>query len=238
MSNGKPIGIFRHCSSDGPGHFQTFLDLRNISWKLICIDAGDPVPLNAGDYSGLVFMGGPMSVNDDLPWIKPTIDLIRSAVDSNIPVMGHCLGGQLLSRALGGKVSANPCREIGWHEISIADNDTARHWFGHVGKSFLSFHWHQETFDIPSGATALMSSLHCRNQAFALGPHLGMQCHIEMTAEMVQEWCESGAADLVSNEPNIQCLEHIGYQLDTRIADLHSVADGVYSQWIKNISNE
>lgn len=75
-------------------------------------------------------MGGPMSVNDDLPWIDPELTLIRQAVANDIPVLGHCLGGQLISKALGGVVGKNPVKEIGWGEVSVADNPVAREWFG------------------------------------------------------------------------------------------------------------
>src|SRR3989338_10047944 len=103
----KPIAIFRHISNEGPGYLAEFLDERQIPWELIAIDAGDAVPHSAEAYSGLVFMGGPMSVNDALPWIPPVLALIRDAVAGDVPVLGHCLGGQLISRALGATVSRN-----------------------------------------------------------------------------------------------------------------------------------
>ena len=92
----KPVAIFRHARSEGPGYFATFLDENNIPWRLLAIDEGEPVPQDAQAFSGLVFMGGPMSVNDDLPWIPPVLALIRQAAATGIPVLGHCLGGQLM----------------------------------------------------------------------------------------------------------------------------------------------
>ena len=128
----KPIAIFRHAAAEGPGYLAEFLDTQQIPWRLIAIDAGNAVPRSAEAYSGLVFMGGPMSVNDDLPWIPPVLALIREAVATDIPVLGHCLGGQLISKALGGTVSRNPVKEIGWGEVAVTDNDSARNWFGAV----------------------------------------------------------------------------------------------------------
>ena len=113
----KPIAIFRHTSTEGPGYFATFLTERSLPWKLIHIDQGHPVPQDPTQFSGLAFMGGPMSVNDPLPWIPPVLELIRSAVRDDIPVIGHCLGGQLLSKALGGVMSRNPVKEIGWGQV-------------------------------------------------------------------------------------------------------------------------
>ncbi|MDH4233536.1 MAG: type 1 glutamine amidotransferase, partial [Gallionella sp.] len=106
----KPIAIFRHFPTEGPGYLAEFLDERKIPWQLIAIDAGDAVPQSVAAYAGLVFMGGPMSVNDDLPWIPKVEALIRDAVARDIPLLGHCLGGQLISKALGGVVSRNPVK--------------------------------------------------------------------------------------------------------------------------------
>ncbi|HYA47171.1 MAG TPA: type 1 glutamine amidotransferase, partial [Burkholderiales bacterium] len=110
----KPVAIFRHSPTEGPGYFATFLDAHSVPWRLVKVDAGERVPADARAFSGLVFMGGPMSVNDDLPWIREVLGLINSAAQADIPLLGHCLGGQLMSKALGGKVTRNPVKEIGW----------------------------------------------------------------------------------------------------------------------------
>ena len=103
----KPVAIFRHSPTEGPGYFATYLETHRLPWRLVAVDEGEKVPTRAGHFSGLVFMGGPMSVNDDLPWITPVLDLIRDGVASQVPVLGHCLGGQLMSKALGGSVGRN-----------------------------------------------------------------------------------------------------------------------------------
>ena len=107
-----PVAIFRHSPTEGPGYFAIFLEQQGIPWRLVAIDEGEPVPAAVDAYSGLCFMGGPMSVNDDLPWIENSLSLIRQAVAVDMPVLGHCLGGQLMAKALGGVVSANPIKEI------------------------------------------------------------------------------------------------------------------------------
>ena len=101
----KPVAIFRQSPAEGPGYLSTFLDSHHIPWQLIKIDAGEDPPSTINQFSGLVFMGGSMSVNDDLPWIGSELKLIRQAVSSDIPLLGHCFGGQLISKALGGVVS-------------------------------------------------------------------------------------------------------------------------------------
>ncbi len=232
----NPVAIFRHARSEGPGYLADFLDQEGIPRKLIRIDAGDALPASASEFSGLVFMGGPMSVNDDLPWIAPVLALIREAVDADIPVLGHCLGGQLMSRALGGTVGRNPVKEIGWGMVEAAHNPAARHWFGEH-PAFNAFHWHGETFSIPDGAVNILASEHCAHQAFALGKHLGFQCHIEMTTGMIMEWCRIGGDEIAQamESPGVQAVEEIEFDIEARVGALNRVAEGVYSVWIKGL---
>lgn len=233
----KPIAIFRHAATEGPGFFADFLNARNIPWQLIRIDEGDTLPLSAESYSGLVFMGGPMSVNDDLPWIPQVLELIRDAMSKDIPVLGHCLGGQLMAKAMGGVVSRNSIKEIGWGELKVGESDEPRRWFGSLQR-FEGFHWHGETFSIPDGATAILSSSYCDNQAFALGRHLAFQCHIEMTADMVRTWCDVGADEVAASasSPGVQPVSEIVDKLDTRIPALSQVASSVYEVWLKGVA--
>ena len=121
----KPVAIFRHSVTEGPGYFATYLDTHGIPWKLVKVDAGDSIPEGVQAFSGLCLMGGPMSVNDDLPWIPRVLDLIRGAGRADVPLVGHCLGGQLIAKALGGDGSRNPVKEIGWGPVAVADNPAA-----------------------------------------------------------------------------------------------------------------
>ena len=176
-----------------------------------------------------------MSVNDDLPWIGQELSLIRQAIAAGVPVLGHCLGGQLMAKALGGKVSVSPVKEMGWGEVTVPNNPVAREWFGDL-TTFNSFHWHGEAFSIPQGATCILSSPYCENQVFALGMHLGMQCHVEMTERLVIDWCSVGAEELAGlNEPSVQSLEEIEKDLSKRVAALNAVAEGLYQKWIVNL---
>ena len=233
----NPVAIFRHTPSEGPGYFTEFLNARKLPWQLIRIDAGDAVPQDASQYSGLVFMGGPMSVNDDLPWIGPVLALINDAVARDIPVLGHCLGGQLMSRALGGVVRKNAVKEIGWGQVNVSDNSEARAWFGDI-KSAIAFHWHGETFNMPAGAVPLISSKHCTNQAYALGKHLALQCHVEMTAAMIREWCEIGADEISKNSQSagVQSAAVIQSLIPQHLPDLHKLAERLYTQWVQGLA--
>lgn len=194
------------------------------------------MPRSARGFAGLVFMGGPMSANDDLPWIIPALALIADAVRHDVPVLGHCLGGQLMARAFGGEVRAAPVKEIGWGEVSAARNALARAWLGPV-QAFEAFHWHGETFSIPPGGTRVLENAHCANQAFALGRHFGMQCHVEMTGEMIAEWLRGGAAEIAQSQasPGVQAPAEIERDLERRVSALHAVADRIYNRWCETL---
>jgi GMP synthase-like glutamine amidotransferase len=178
-----------------------------------------------------------MSVNDDLAWIKPALELVREAVRKDVPALGHCLGGQLMSKALGGEVTRARIKEIGWGEVQVADNNVAREWFAPV-TAFESFHWHGETFSIPPGATRVLCNAHCANQAFAVGRHFGMQCHVEMTEELIRNWCSGGAAEIRDSaaSPAVQAPAKIEKNLEERVAALHKIADRIYDRWTEGLA--
>jgi GMP synthase-like glutamine amidotransferase len=229
----KPIAIFRHFPTERPGYFASFLSGRGVPYTLIKVDEGETIPSDPQRYSALVFMGGPMSVNDDLAWIAEELELIRQAVLQDIPVLGHCLGGQLMAKALGGIVTKNSVQEIGWGEVTVSDHPLAREWFGDL-TSFDSFHWHGETFSLPMDATRILSSPYCENQALCLGKHLAMQCHVEMTEDMVKVWADAGAA-AASSLPSVQTRKDMLQNLANKIAALNRVADRLYIKWIAGI---
>lgn len=234
----KPVIIFRFASIEGPGFLADFLDAQKISWQLVKVDQGEALPATVADYSGVVLMGGPMSVNDDLLWIPSVLQLIREAVAADIPVLGHCLGGQLISKALGASVDKNPVKEIGWGPLMVSRNETAQYWFGDI-ETFNGFHWHGETFSLPAQAVHLLSSQYCENQAYAIGKHLALQCHVEMTPEMVEQWCEAGAEEVRQSvgSPADQQAETMLENLPLHCFFLNKVATRIYGQWIKGLVN-
>jgi len=229
----KPVAIVRHYRTEGPGYCAICLERAGVPWQLVRIDAGDPLPGDVTAMSGLVFMGGPMSVNDALPWIGPACALIREAVAHEVPVLGHCLGGQLMAKALGAEVTRAETKEIGWGEVDVLPGKEAERWFGEGLRRFTAFHWHGEQFGLPPGATRVARSALGPNQAFALGKHFAMQCHVEMTAELIEAWCHAGADEIAASPgPGVQSAEEIERTLSVRLAGLHAAADRIYSCWI------
>jgi GMP synthase-like glutamine amidotransferase len=234
----KPVAVFRYSDTEGPGHFATFLEANRIPWTLVKLDEGDPVPASSEGFAGLAFMGGPMSANDEFPWTQPVLSLMRDAVAKKVPVIGHCLGGQMLARALGAQVKRNPVKEIGWNPVRVEDTALARKWFGEDLADFVTFQWHGETFAIPKGAERILTGAHCANQAYVYDDrHLGLQCHVEMTPEMIESWIGSGAGEIEANRssPAVQPVERITGDMPARLPSLSANAERLYRSWIRNL---
>jgi GMP synthase-like glutamine amidotransferase len=233
----KPIVICRFAPNEGPGYFATYLERHNLPWVMVKLDAGDALP-DVRDIAGLAMMGGPMSVNDDLPWIPRMLEPIRASAARGVPVIGHCLGGQMLAKALGAQVTRNPVKEIGWGEVRVEEGPLAAQWGPR--QPFLSYHWHGETFALPQGAERIWSSAHCATQAFVIGPHLGMQCHIEMTADLIESWCETGTEEIEAGRgvsPAVQRPDEMRENIAAKLQALHAVADRVYDRWTASLGN-
>jgi GMP synthase-like glutamine amidotransferase len=232
----RPIAVFRFSPTEGPAHFAQWLDAAALPWQLFAIDEGDTVPSDARDYSGIGMMGGPMSVNDALAWIDPLSQLLRDAVAHDVPVIGHCLGGQLLAQALGARVRRADVPEIGWIDVQSVDAIARNAWFGGNDK-FTPFQWHYDVFDLPAGATRVLTNAFNPNQAYVLGDrHIGFQCHIEMTQDLVETWCRTGADEIAApGAPARQSRDEILRDLGDRLAALQAVADGVYARWAQGL---
>ena len=183
----KPVLVLQHLSSDGPAYLATWMHRRHVPFEVRNADAGETYPEHMDAYSALAVLGGEMSANDPLPSLRQAEVLILDAMARGRPVIGHCLGGQLMARALGVRVGPSLAPEVGWHPMTLQDHPSARHWFGD-GELGPVFQWHEEAFEMPLGATHLASSAACAHQAFAIGPHLAMQFHVEVDEEKLCRW--------------------------------------------------
>lgn len=227
----KRAWIFRHVDCEGPGYLAEVLARHSIETELFAVDEQRPVPDSVNGALAVILMGGPMSVNGDEDWIRREMAMVRRAVGSGIPVLGHCLGGQLISRALGAPVSANPVKEIGWLPVEKAAG--APPGLGSVPAAFEAFHWHGETFALPAGATPLFSSRHCENQGYLLEKTMALQFHVEVTESMVGEWAERYAHEIAAPSDSVQTREQMHTDLHERVGKLNAVADVLYEYWLK-----
>jgi len=237
----KPVAIFRYARTEGPGHFATFLTDHGLEFTLVRLDEGEPVPASCDAYSGLGFMGGPMSANDEYPWTQPVLALMREAARKQVPVIGHCLGGQMFSRALGGQVTRSPIKEIGWIPVEMEDSTRAEEWFGEDLDRFTTFEWHEDVFTVPPGGERILTGTHCPNQAYIVDDrHLGMQCHVEVTAEMIETWCRIGVSDIDDNfgkSPAVQDAATIRSLMPQHLPALSATASRLYTRWIAGLKS-
>ncbi|MDH5287612.1 MAG: type 1 glutamine amidotransferase [Betaproteobacteria bacterium] len=232
----RPVAIFRFSPGDEPGRFAHWLDAHGVPWRLIALHEGEVVPADARAFAGIGTMGGPMSVNDALPWVAPMEALMRDAVAAGVPVIGHCLGGQLLAKALGAKVGTARTTEIGWIDVEATDDAAAGEWFG--GRTrFATFEWHYEAFELPPGAQRVLTNAFNENQGYVIdGRHVGFQGHVEMTAEIARGWIANSPDELpASSDASMQSAADILANLDARVAALNAVADAIYSRWATNL---
>lgn len=197
--------ILQHHPIEGPGSLVPWLARHATSSQLVRLYAGEECPApDAVDL--LIILGGPMSVNDEgeFPWLIAEKPFIRQIIDRNRPVLGICLGSQLIASALGAAVRANPHKEIGWLPIE----GLAVHAPFSLPSTTV-FHWHGDTFDLPAGAILLARSEACAHQAFLYREKvLALQFHLETTPELVQLFIETGSDELVA-APYIQSPEAI-----------------------------
>ena len=185
---------FRHGPHENLGWICNALEAHGIAYDYAGSDtAVEEARLH--DAGALIFLGGVMSANDNLPFIRREIEHIRAAIVRGQPVLGICLGAQLIAKALGARVFKNAIAEIGWAPITFTNAAQRDPLFADLPPSETVFHWHGDTFDLPDGAELLASSAVSRHQAFRLGDRVyGLQFHLEVTPDMIAQWCAEDAA--------------------------------------------
>jgi GMP synthase (glutamine-hydrolysing) len=174
-------------------------------YKIKNIDAQtDTIPVNSESYNAIVVLGGPMSVYEQINYLKEEEILIRDAIKKNVPVLGICLGSQLIAQAVGGTVYKGLRKEIGWYDVNITDIGEKDLFNGIGSKTIGVFQWHGDTYDLPRGA-AVMATSKLYPQAFRIGSAVGIQFHLEVNLEMIEKWIKEYKNEM-KNE-NIQLID-------------------------------
>lgn len=234
-SDPAEVLVLQHLNEDAPGYLGDWLDAQGVAWHLRCAEAGETYPESLRGYRGLAVLGGAWSANDERPTLRQAEALIREADALGIPVLGHCLGGQLLARALGGRVEKLQRPEVGWWPIAHTGSEAARAWFGEE-PAHTVYQWHQDGFvALPAGAELLASSPACAHQAFAVGPHLGMQFHIEITPQKIAIWLgetgEGYALNVRRFPESVQDPDAMNAATPRHQSGSQALADRIYATW-------
>ena len=233
----KPVLVLQHLPDDGPAFLSTWLAAQGRAVELRHAAAGDVYPARIDDYAALAVLGGEWSANDERPTLRQAETLIRQAVAGGVPVLGHCLGGQLMARALGAAVGPSSAPERGWHRVQIACGPQARRWFG-SDPAPVVFQWHRDVFELPAGAESLAGNAACRHQAFGFGPHLAMQFHIEVDAAKLAAWAaEAGqeglGGDGIAAPPTWHDAARMRLDTVEHLARSQALAGRVYGEWLR-----
>lgn len=224
--------ILQFMDTDAPAYLGSWLDRHGVAAD-VRLAAANAFPDRIEGYAALALLGGEMSVNDDLPFLRTAERLIDQAMQRDLPVLGHCLGGQLMARVLGAPVGASPAPEVGWHRMDRLVGPLSEQWFG-PEPSQQVFHWHFEAFGLPRGAQSLGTSPQCPHQAFAIGRHLALQFHVEVDAAKVELWLRQPDEQYLQAQERYETA-HGPQQirLDTlRCLTAHQrLADRIYRRW-------
>lgn len=244
-----PVIVFRHVPHEGLGTIASVLSRYGFSPRTVDIARGRPALPPVKSLAGLIVMGGPMGVyeQDRFPFLKRELDYIRKAIAADKPVLGICLGSQLIARALGARVYPNGKKEIGWYRVHLTaegqkdplmNGAEAPRAKAPRAKAPWVFQWHGDTFDLPQGARRLASSPLCQNQAFRFGQNVyGLQYHLEVDGPMILDWLNQPGAEreLAAVGPRTRSKIEGGFRL--RLPALRPLARRFFSGFAGRIAH-
>ena|SRR5579871_1555759 len=231
----KYASILQHHECEGLGLIADALKGAGFAQHLIRSDLGYSVPHEIGNAAGLIIMGGPQSVyeTDKFAYLRAELHLIEDTLKHNKPILGVCLGSQLLAAALGAKVYPGRRKEIGWHRIDLTDSAAADPLFTGLPKSFTALHWHGDIFDLPRGATLLASSALTAHQAFRYGKNAyGLLFHLEASQLQIHRMVESFADELQAVGLNGTAIK---LSANTHLSAVYRIGREVFGRWVASL---
>lgn len=238
MTMEKTALILQHTAEERGGLFENILQEKDWILDVRPLFSGAPLPASLQDYGMVLVLGGPMSVNDekDHPFLKEEIPFIRMALKIGHPVLGICLGAQLMAKALGARVYPGPHKEIGWYWLNQTPSARSDPLFAHLDPYFLVFQWHGETFDLPSEAICLAGNQAYPHQAFRLGTSAyGLQFHFELTKPMLRTWLSSWVEEIKAARPQPLTARSILEEARIYMDRLHQQARAVFVEFVRMV---
>jgi GMP synthase-like glutamine amidotransferase len=191
--------VFQHDPFEDLGFFAEVLEKQGADYRVVRLFHGETPAENWEQVKALIILGGPMNVDDEqsFPFLRWEKRIIRAAIDESVPMLGVCLGAQLIASTLGTPVFHGGVKEIGWSQISITLHGQVDSLLGYMPESATVFQWHGDGFELPPSAILLASSVNYRTQAFRLGKTIyGLQFHLEVTPKMIERWIDERSKDL------------------------------------------
>src|ERR1700742_1861325 len=225
------VYVLQHIDTEPLGTIGEAIAARGFEAEYVHGYEGEAIPKSLDDAAGVVVMGGPMGVyeQNEFPFLRDELRLIESALRDEKPVLGICLGSQLLAAALGAEVRKGGHKEIGWFPVSLTDAGRHDRLFEGVGQSFTAYVWHGDVFDLPSGAERLASSEQTTDQAFRFGKNAyGLLFHLEVTPQIITDMMTAFADELAEEKLDGQ---QIISQMPDHLPALESIGATVFKRW-------
>ncbi|MFQ5682221.1 MAG: type 1 glutamine amidotransferase [Candidatus Binatia bacterium] len=230
------VWVLQHTPCETLGTIADVLETTGISSQTVRVFEGAPVPKSIGDANGLIVMGGPMGVHDQshCPFLTEEMRLIGQALQEERPVMGICLGSQLLAATLGAPVIKGERKEIGWYSVTLGESAKSDVLWADVEASFMAYHWHGDVFELPRNAVPLASSSLTRTQAFRYGHHTyGFLFHMEVTKKIIQGMVATFTDEL--QEAKVDGDE-ILHQAEDYLPRLQRIGSLVFKRWANTVT--
>jgi GMP synthase (glutamine-hydrolysing) len=218
--------VLMHVESEGPGTLGTYLDSKGADIQTVRLYAGDFLPAGPGEVDSIVSMGGPMNVYEEekYPFLSDETRFLSEAIDMGKPVLGICLGAQMIAKACGARVAKSPAKEVGWGTITLTDDGRKDVLFRGLPGQLDVLQWHEDMFHIPEEGKLLAYSEACPHQAFRYRNAIGLQFHLEVTAEILLDW--------FSGSPHLDAIIEAYKRLEP---DLLEQAETLYGNFIRYI---
>lgn len=225
------ILVIQHIECEPLGTFGDILKAEGISYRYLKLYKDSYDTVDADQYKGLIILGGPMNVDelDKYPYLAWELDLIRNTQSKDLPILGICLGAQLIAKANGAEVKKSVAREVGWHKAYLIKEAASDSLFSGFGSEFNVFQLHSDMLEIPEGAVRLVYSEKCKNQAFRIKNNVyGLQFHLEVNKTMIKEWLKVYKDDLKSQDK-----ANIAESLDVNLKELDKKARSFFGKFLE-----
>jgi GMP synthase-like glutamine amidotransferase len=231
--------ILQNAEGEGPGILGDFLTWRGWHQHIVHLYKGEQIPQEWEACSLLVVMGGPMNVHEEkvYPFLSEETILLKKAFKKEMPILGFCLGAQLMAKAMGSKVFKGPKKEIGWYRVHLTTTGKSDTLLNTFSEDITVFQWHGDTFELPKGGVRLFQSENYLNQGMRMGYLCyGFQFHFEITKEMIAEWLQTGQNE-VKEMGGEGLIERILKETDYYIPYVYELGKSFFDGYLRKIEH-